>query len=241
MGITLALAATKGGSGKSTLTVLLAGVFAAKDMTVSIIDSDPQHTVGKWDIRCKAANRGNPNIEVVCVDSDEALMAALANSVADVTLIDVQGAANTNTLPIVIQNANLIAIPCIVSEFDAAEIQKIPALLKAMAGLGREPTPYRVILNSVDGIEMKTKSFVHTVGTMHRNGLKMANVIVGKRTKYRELANNYGSLDMFENQDDSLGKAKAEIDALAEELLAIILGETSDPTRELEGEPANGR
>ena len=111
MGITLALAATKGGSGKSTLTVLLAGVFAAKHMTVSIIDSDPQHTVGKWDARCKAANRGNPNVEVVCVDSDEALMAALSSSVADVTLIDVQGAANTNTLPIVIQNADLIVIP----------------------------------------------------------------------------------------------------------------------------------
>ena len=221
MAMTIALATTKGGSGKSTLTVLLAGEFAKLGLSVLVLDTDPQQTVSKWLKRCAAKDAMPAGVQVVAVKSDDELVEWLGREDADITLIDVQGAAN-QTLPIAAANCDLVVVPCIPSAFDAAEILKMPKLLEGLAGRGRPATPYRVVLNSVDGIEAKSRVFVETLIGLSKAGVKLANTIVAKRQNYRVIAAGVGSLYMVAKKDDALGKAINNIAELATELLGVV-------------------
>ena len=72
MALVLTIGTTKGGSGKTTLCVLLASVFAAKGFSVRILDADPQATATQWFARSLDAGRSLENIAVEFVhDADQ--------------------------------------------------------------------------------------------------------------------------------------------------------------------------
>ena len=78
MALVLTIGTTKGGSGKTTLCVLLASVFAAKGFSVRILDADPQATATQWLARSLDAGRSLENIAVEFVDGANQLIATLA-------------------------------------------------------------------------------------------------------------------------------------------------------------------
>ena len=48
MGKVITVAQQKGGAGKTTLAVTLAGAFVKQGLSVALLDSDPQGTLGRW-------------------------------------------------------------------------------------------------------------------------------------------------------------------------------------------------
>ena len=221
MSMKIALATPKGGSGKSTLTMLLAGEFGQSGLSVLILDTDPQKSVALWFERCVKANAKPKNVKVEVVSDEAQLVKFLSADGPDITLVDVQGTAN-QMLAIAAAHCDLVVVPCIPSELDATQALKIPRYLDGFAGRGRAATPYRVVLNAVDGIEMRSRAFTETVVGMHEAGVKLANTIVTKRQNYRLITNGRGSLHLIKDKDDALLKAIANIEALANELMDVV-------------------
>ena len=62
MGKVITVAQQKGGAGKTTLAVTLAGAFVARGLSVALLDSDPQGTLGRW-FMARVAARGTPDME----------------------------------------------------------------------------------------------------------------------------------------------------------------------------------
>ena len=87
----IATANSKGGCGKSTTILILAGEYAAQGLRVHIIDADPKRRLVKW------AQAGAKPDAISVSDAGAAKIRdeiEKASSVADVVLIDVEGTAN---------------------------------------------------------------------------------------------------------------------------------------------------
>ena len=158
MALVLTIGTTKGGSGKTTLCVLLASVFAAKSFRVRILDADPQATVTQWFARSLDAGRGLENIAVELVDGADQLVARLADtSDCDVILIDVPGSID-EILNIAAAHSEMVLVPARASGADLPEVARLLARLEAMYERA-PPFVIRCVLNGVSGIAKNTAAF----------------------------------------------------------------------------------
>ena len=79
---TLALITAKGGSGKSTIAILLADALACEGRKVLLIDADPQGSVSQW-FRTAVARGDRPaNIDVARAANEAELSALLSKTLS---------------------------------------------------------------------------------------------------------------------------------------------------------------
>lgn len=85
----LTAASTKGGAGKTTLVMALAGTLAAEGLRVAVVDADPNRAYASWS---EGAYEGPP--VAVRAESDEARVAEAIDELslqADLVLVDTAG------------------------------------------------------------------------------------------------------------------------------------------------------
>lgn len=85
----LTIASSKGGPGKTTISMLLAGRLAAEGMKVAALDADPTKAFTRW-----AANVYEGPVFASRAETDEAQLAHLIdaeNRTADLVLVDTAG------------------------------------------------------------------------------------------------------------------------------------------------------
>src|SRR3954447_7211782 len=91
----IALASPKGGSGKTTATILLAGEFANAGLKTLIIDADPQASASIWKRNSEAAGYRLDNITVERItDKSDVADRVRHPQDEDIVLVDIQGTAN---------------------------------------------------------------------------------------------------------------------------------------------------
>lgn len=222
MGIRIGLVSTKGGSGKSTLTILLAGEFVHAGLKVSVLDTDPQQSVVLWHRACVAKGLALDNLVVASANDPAQLPSQIDADNSDVMLIDVQGSGNA-ALAMAAANCDLIVIPCIASELDVAQVRRLPDYLQGVTSRRGLGVRYLVVLNGVDGIEMRTRPFIEAIISLKQGNIKLAETIVTKRSFYRHITNGRGSLYMIEDKNEGLMKAISNIHKLVEELVSVLV------------------
>src|SRR3954463_12892709 len=85
----------KGGSGKTTATILLAGEFANAGLKTLIIDADPQASASIWKRNSEAAGYRLDNITVERItDKSDVADRVRHPQDEDIVLVDIQGTAN---------------------------------------------------------------------------------------------------------------------------------------------------
>ena len=226
MAIRMGLVSTKGGSGKSTLAILLAGEFVHAGLSVAILDTDPQQSVALWHKACEAKELALNGLTVVSALDTTKLPAEMAADQSDVMLIDVQGSGNA-ALAMAAANCDLIVIPCIASELDVAQVRRLPEYLAHFTSKRGRTVRYRVVLNGVDGIEMRTRPFVEAIFALKRDKIEVADTIVSRRSWYRHITNGRGSLYQIEDKDEGCLKAIANIHKLVDELISVLVAPES--------------
>ncbi len=215
----IAFGTTKGGSGKSTACVLVAGEIADRGENVLILDTDPQQTTMKWFERCQAAGQTPERIQVVPCLSEIALgdrLKALPQN--GVVLIDTQGAL-TPALAIIASRADLIVVPSRATKTDVVEAA---AFVKYTEHFRQDGV--RLFLNSVDAIAMKTAVFKEAVSYIAEEQVPYFTTMLYQRPIYSDVNDNKGTLSTIKADPESVRKARANISAL----LAEILEELSD-------------
>jgi chromosome partitioning protein len=122
----IAIVSQKGGSGKTTLAVQLAGAAESAGQTALIVDLDPQATASQW----AAWRQDRPPVVIDSAPPRLAAKIALAKEQgAKFIVIDTpphaDAAANA-----AVQAADLVLIPCRPSAFDLAAIQTTASLVR---------------------------------------------------------------------------------------------------------------
>ena len=141
----IAAANSKGGCGKSTTILILAGEYAAQGYRVHIIDADPKKRLIRWaqagvkpdSITASEANAGNMRDEI-----------EKARVLAEVVLIDVEGTANA-ALTLAVAYANLVIVPATISPPDVEDGLATIKLIQDMAHASRRHIPHGFLWSNV--------------------------------------------------------------------------------------------
>ena len=216
---TFALITAKGGSGKSTIAILLADALAAQGRKVLLIDADPQGSVSQW-FKTAAARGDRPaNIDVARATSDTELSTLLAQASAhDDRIIDVPGVAD-KSLIVAANAADLIIIPARVGAFDAAQAIRTAAALAAVAkSQGRTMAPYRLVMNGVNIVDLRGVALREVQRLLVEAKVPILSSYFAERGIFKTFVSGFGSLARTQASDRSVSEAKRNVREVIEEL-----------------------
>lgn len=125
---TISIISQKGGAGKTTLAIHLAGAATSAGLSALILDADPQATASQWNHW-----RGGADPEVVDCASPTLLprkVQQAADLGADLVIIDTPPHADIMARE-ACKAADLILIPCRPQAFDLSAVETTAELVKA--------------------------------------------------------------------------------------------------------------
>lgn len=202
----LTIASSKGGPGKTTVAMLLAGALAAEGGAVLILDADPTQALSRWAVN---AYEGPP-IETVA-EVDETQLAHIINERAEaapVVIVDTAGFGN-RAATVAMTSADAIIVPSLAGEADVTEAEKTIRLAGGLARAARRDIPARVLLNRVK----RTQLARHAAQELVSAGLPRIKATLSDLVVYGELS--------YSGRVPTSGVAGAELSALIAELRAL--------------------
>jgi chromosome partitioning protein len=204
MGVILACAQSKGGSGKTTLVSCLAAAFAASDYRVCVVDSDRNQTFASWHAN---AYEGPP---LTCrSEIDHIKVVDLAGDMAeshDVVLADTAGFENL-TAASAIGMADYVLIPCMPDRGSVREALRTAQQVASLAKAARRP-----ILHSVVLTRWKTRGLSEraALDSLQEAGLPILEAALSDTAEYSKLS--------FSGAVPMSGKVREQMDRLIGEL-----------------------
>lgn len=233
MPIVIAAASTKGGVGKTTLTICSAVELKAMGYRVAVIDADPNEPVVAW------AEKGTaPDILVrggMTVDNFMGTIRELrANH--DVTFVDLQGAASELML-MAFGRADFVLVPAKASEFDVREAAKTLAAVERAGEMVDRTIPTRVVLTMTPPA-FRTRVTKNARETFTQAGIPLLDAELMERTAFKEMT----FTGVAPNSLDANSNAALNVRAIVTEILGVIatpseaapairFGRRSDPSQ----------
>jgi chromosome partitioning protein len=209
---------SKGGSGKSTLLLTIGCALADSGATVSIIDSDPQRSIGRW------ADENEDLKFRVRSDVDENSIREAINEEAQKSkfvLVDVQGRAS-RLMSRVLMACDLALIPLSASEFDADPAADTVKLIRDCEMDSGKRIPFRIVFNRTSPA-IPTTSEKEIIGEIEALGLPILDTHLHDRQAYRLMGRRH--LGLFQLDDakvSNLSKAQENAVLLTQEVLASV-------------------
>ena len=177
----LTVASTKGGAGKTTIIMALAGTLAAEGFHVAVVDADPNCAYASW------ANHAYEGAKVeVRAEADETRLADAIDELApyaDLLLIDTAGFGNRAAL-LAIATADAVLVPCTPSRADIEQAEKTLRLIEGAARATRRPIPSRVVPSR---IKLLTAVSKHAVAELDGAKLLRTETVIGDRVAFAEM------------------------------------------------------
>lgn len=191
---TISFATRKGGSGKTTLTILTAtALYHRSDYKILVIDNDHQLSLyGKY----KREKGDNQNYDAIGFDwshpraRERFVKLIIENEEKyDVVFIDTSGKLEGNDIYESMIASDIIIVPVVAAELDmfssADFLQSIPAVIKKRKMLGFSTKVFGVP-NLVDNT--KEQGGIHEIEEIKESGIKLFENGVSRRVRYKRLS-----------------------------------------------------
>jgi len=199
----LTIASSKGGPGKTTVAMLLAGSLAEEGLRIVALDADPTQAFARW-----AANAYEGSAFQSYAEADETRLAHLIDSTAsnaDVVIVDTAGFGN-RAAAVAMTSADAVLVPALSGEADVTEAEKTIRLAEGLARAARRDIPTAILLNRV----RRTQLARHAAQEIETAGLTRLETSLSDLVAYGELS--------YSGRIPTNGTAGAEITALLAEL-----------------------
>ena len=210
MGVILTSTTSKGGGGKTALTIVLSVHLAEAGFKIAVLDGDPNGDFLSWHT---SNYEGRPFLCEQQVDSVRIIDRAqeLAESY-DVVLIDTAGFSNL-TAQSAMATSDLVLIPCMADSGSVREAMKTARQAQSLAKAAKREIPYYVICT-----RWKTGGLAESaaMADLERAGLPLLNQHLSDLAGWKKMT--------FSGEVPRSGKAVDEIRGLVVELenLALI-------------------
>lgn len=202
------MANTKGGSGKTTAALVLAGELLSHRARVVLLEGDPNRPLVTWAqargapvietsrIRAKSAEEAVRQIEaaagadhrlvVIHDDDQEGVFEWIegASGWAHFVIADPEGSPN-EWLTDVASQADLVLVPFAPSALDAKQVSRTVQVLNRVARRTGRPVNYRILLTRANAIMTRDEREIRT--SLERNGLPLLATSLRERPAYRGL------------------------------------------------------
>jgi len=215
----ITFASPKGGAGKSTNCLNIAGALAKRGYSVHIIDYDQSETLVRWFKRfANTHDTHNITVEKGPTISRE-VFSAIWRAPVDFVLIDLAGQLNDNLLRLAVFAA-LTITPIKISEPDIAEANRLLANFRAIQTTVRKKIIHRILVN--DAQNMFAAFEWDLLDQLKSAALPRFETLIRRRAAYGESFVTGLPPHFADEHRGPVQKAVAEIDALVDEILAII-------------------
>jgi chromosome partitioning protein len=217
----ISFVSSKGGVGKTTSAVVLAGELAAAGRKVALIDADPNRPLEAW-----SALRALPEkLRIIIDDSADTIIDTIeeARASADYVIVDLEGTA-TDRIGFAVARSELVLIPLQSSVLDAAEAAKSIKLVRQMWRVTNREIPYRVFFTRVPpAIREKTARDIEK--QFSGASIPVLPVTLIDRAAFRTMFSVGGILHDLEPTDVSgLGVAKDNAREFAQAVINVLRG-----------------
>lgn len=203
----LTVASTKGGAGKTTMVMALAGTLSAEGLRVAVVDADPNRAYASWS---EGAYEGAP--VTVRAEADEARLAAAIDELApavELVLVDTAGFGNRAAL-LAIAAADAVLIPCTPSRADVEQAARTLQLVEGAARAVRRAIPARVVPSRLKQLTAVSR---HALAELDAAGLPRTQAGLGDRVAFAEMT--------FSGRVPTGGEAGQELAGLVAELRGL--------------------
>jgi chromosome partitioning protein len=209
----LSLASSKGGCGKTSLSILIGAELAGYGYRVTLLDCDINQHASAFGEKCTI-----PSFRVVSDVGDTRILPALreAEGEADVVIVDLAGETSKLNLK-ALHRSSFVLIPCQASLPDVRDAVKTVAQVDEAQELARVSIARSLIWTRVlPGFE--SRSARHVRKTVEGRGLPIFRSTMMERAAFREMH----LTGKTPRQTDPNSSATANIAAITNELLANL-------------------
>lgn len=209
---------TKGGSGKSTSSLILGTALARKGATVRIIDADIQGTVDSW-------SKGQSKYRDIVVKYEaETDLTDLIDTLAaqyQFIIIDVQGSANQE-LASAMSRADLVLLPMRAKKADAEVVPKLIALVRKQEKMFRRRIVHGILFMATSP-RIVTREEKRIRRDILASDVLTFQTALNERTAFSNIFDFKLALDeLNEKETGGLGEALINADAFANEVIHIL-------------------
>jgi len=207
------LVSPKGGAGKTTLALVLAGELAKYGKTVTLIDADPNQPLVRW----KSLDNGPEGIEVIA-DEDRNGRTILENieharDSADYVLVDTEGTDN-NRATIATTLSDFVLIPVQSSALDLVEGAKAISFVDYIGKVNRRRIP-RIIIRTLIDPAIRDRNEKEIDRQLEASGEPVCKVMLMRRSAYKTMMMIGCTLHTFDEAEAAnLKNAKENADRL---------------------------
>lgn len=205
MGKVITIAQQKGGAGKTTLAVTLAGAFVRQGLSVALLDSDPQGSLGRW-FMTRVERLGEPDVEFSTASAwGVGYECRKLKGRHDIVIVDTPPKADSDLRP-ALREADLVLVPVAASHVDLWATDGVLDLV------ARESGRALIVLNRMNA----GTRLAEEVAKAAEGVAQVAKSRLAARVAYAE------TLGQGASALDARGPAAAEAKALAAEVLAAL-------------------
>jgi len=208
----------KGGSGKSTSSLILGTTLARKGAKVLIIDADPQATILSW-----AKGESKYRDMVTGPVPDEDLMDQIDRVANDYQfiIIDVQGSANQELVS-AMSRADLVMVPMRGKTADAEVATKAISLLRRQERLFKRQIPYGVLFVATNPV-IRTREEKEIRVDIQNSNVHCFETSLHERTAYSNMFRFKLALDELPREEtNGLDAALVNAETFASEIVHLL-------------------
>lgn len=208
----------KGGAGKTTLTMQLAGTLARRGLKVLVVDADPQGTATRW-----AASAPDNMPFLAAVVGLSVYGSKVHQEVVkfindyDTIFVDCPPAVDSPAPQSALLIADLALVPIIPSPLDLWSSVGIRQMIENIGNI-HEGLQARIVINE---LEPRTSLSKDVLKVLQEFGIPLTKTALHHRTVYRQSAVFGGTVHAFGNK---AVPAIEEMEKLTDEVLAILEG-----------------
>jgi chromosome partitioning protein len=211
-------ASSKGGAGKSTMTLVLAQALDSMGATVTIIDADPNRPIVRW-----RTGKSQSKVDVIGDITESNIIRVIRefSATRQFVLVDLEGTAN-RLVSRAITQADLVLIPLQASVLDSTEAGKAVALIREEEEtLEGRVIPYRVIMTRTNPL-ITTKIESEIYKSLANAEVPLMRTRLHERQAYKAIFVRKVALQELDDSINGLAAASENAASLAEEVIDLI-------------------
>lgn len=216
----------KGGAGKTTALMNIAGEYALRGSRIAMIDMDARSNLAKWWSDCREKDAQAEGIDVVGHKTARAVSAFLDRSAAsfDYILIDTPG-EDTSIVDPVIGWSDLVISPIQASKREVlGAIDCFESVMRVNSALGRDCR--HGVLRTRISLTVRHTELYRKIRPIIEDkvGTYLFGTEVMERNVYKDIQNGIGTLQM-QDLTEAVAKARRETQSFVEEIDALLVSD----------------